>query len=120
MLQPTYLLSKLVSFRIWESQWVLFLLVTETLENESVQKFEPKDNEIPEDDVEGALQHRLGVQHDQGGHPRLFLFIVVSLGHVNVISSSLSFSSGVVGRILTHILLIVSRWNHHEHPQYPF
>ena len=32
MLQPTYLLSKLVSFRIWESQWVLFLLVTETLE----------------------------------------------------------------------------------------
>ena len=32
MLQPTYLLSKFVSFRIWESQWVLFLLVTETLE----------------------------------------------------------------------------------------
>ena len=41
--------------------------------------YEMRDWYLPEDDIEVALQHGLGGQHDQGGHPSLLLLPIVSL-----------------------------------------
>ena len=40
---------------------------------------------VVKDHVQGPLQHGLGVEHDEGGHPSLLLLAVISLGMMVIV-----------------------------------